>query len=109
MTDSSASHVPHKPGVYVKGSSVQVATTASRATALVFEGYTARVDDEPVPAAADLDYRDLQKQAMELDIPANQSADALRKQIDDALAKDPERSENPDAPETGGESSLLDD
>lgn len=66
-----------KPGTYVKGDRVKVANTASRAVALVFEGYTLQ---EAVPAE-DTSYRDLQAQAKELGIKANQPEADLRQQI----------------------------
>lgn len=109
MSDS-ASAAPYGPGVYVKGDNVQVATSASNAVALVFNGY-ARQDESP---AADADYRDLQAQAKELGIKANQSADALHEQIDAKLSEDPSLDleavsgpENPDAPVTGGDSPIT--
>lgn len=65
------------PGVYVKGDSVKTANTAAKAVALVFEGYQLQ---EQVPAE-DTSYRELQAEAKELGIPANQSDSALRKAI----------------------------
>lgn len=108
MSDT-ASKAPHQPGVYVKGDSERVANTVSRAAALVFEGYALK-DESPAP---DADYRDLQAQAKELGISANQKADALREQIDAKLSEpfvpegsEPVVDENPDAPDTG-EDSLV--
>lgn len=70
----------YKPGTYVKGDSVKVANTAARAVALRFDGYTLH---EATPAE-DTSYRDLQAQAKELGIPANQSEAALRAAIAEA-------------------------
>lgn len=84
MSDSAKGPVPHKPGVYVKGDDQRVANSASAAVALVFDGFV-RKDEGP---AEDATYRDLQEQAKELDIPANQSAEALREQIDATLSDD---------------------
>jgi hypothetical protein len=71
------SDAQYKPGVYVKGDSEKVANTPARAVALVFDGYTLK---ETVPAES-ASYRDLQAQAKELGIPANQSEGALREAI----------------------------
>lgn len=68
------------PGTYVKGDSVRTANRRSDAVALVFEGYRLK---EQVPAE-DTSYRDLQAQAKELGIPANQSEAALREAIAEA-------------------------
>jgi len=95
-------------GTYVKGDSAKVATSRAQAVALVFDGYVFRGESP----SEDVDYRDLQAQAKELGIPANQSADALREQIDAELNKpgdvnvDPQSSENPLAPDLGGDSPL---
>lgn len=110
MTNS-ASAAPHQPGVYVKGDSVRMASSARSAAALVFDGFVLQ-DQSP---AADADYRDLQAQAKELDIKANQSADALRVAIDAKLAEDPvidgpdvgNLDDNPLAPETGADSPVT--
>lgn len=67
----------YQPGVYVKGNDERVANTSSRAVALVFEGYSLK---ETVPAES-ASYRDLQAQAKELGIAANQSEGALRDAI----------------------------
>lgn len=79
----STNGAPHQPGVYVKGEQERVATTTATAVALVFDGYVLK-DESPAP---DADYRDLQEQAKELGIKANQSADVLRAAIDEELAK----------------------
>lgn len=95
----------YEPGTYVKGDVVKVATSTKRAVALVFDGYRRKVDGP----SEDVDYRDLQAQAKELDIPANQSADALREQIDAKLNEPAEADvevHDPDAPELGGDSPL---
>lgn len=94
----------YEPGTYVKGDVTKVATSTKRAVALVFDGYRRKVDGPSESA----DYRDLQAQAKELDIPANQSAEALREQIDAKLnepASDGD-AHDPDAPELGGDSPL---
>lgn len=67
----------YKPGTYVKGDSVKVANTTKRAVALVFDGYKL----QKASPAEDTSYRDLQSQAKELGIPANQSEAALRSAI----------------------------
>lgn len=67
----------YKPGVYVKDGVEKHANTVARAVALAFEGYRLK---EEVPASG-ASYRDLQSQAKELGIPANQSEDALRAAI----------------------------
>lgn len=79
----STNGAPHKPGVYVKGDQERVATSTRSAVALVFDGFVL-VDESPAPDAS---YSDLQAQAKELGIPANQSADTLRTLIDEELAK----------------------
>lgn len=91
-------------GTYVKGDVARVATSRSQAVALVFDGYVRKVDGPAEDAA----YRDLQEQAKELGIPANQKADALREQIDAELNKPAGDTdgENPLAPELGGDSPL---
>lgn len=90
MSETSTS-APHQPGVYVKGDVVRTATTPAKAVALVFNGF---VRQAPVPPSEDADYRDLQAQAKELDIPANQSADVLREAIFDAKLADSLRDSN---------------
>lgn len=88
MTETSSA-APYQPGVYVKGDSVRIASTTSAAAALAFDGYA--LQGEPAPAeetegdSNGADYRDLQKQAKELDIPANQTAEELQRQIDAKL------------------------
>lgn len=67
----------YEPGVYVKGDDERVANTPARAVALVFEGFSLK---ETIPAEG-ATYRDLQAQAKELGIPANQSEGALRDAI----------------------------
>lgn len=84
MSDQT-SNAPHEPGVYVKGERTRVAASNAEAVALTFDGYV-RKGDEPEAEAPKVDYHDLQKQAKELDIPANQTADELQKQIDAALS-----------------------
>jgi hypothetical protein len=86
MTETSPA-APHQPGVYVKGDSVRIASSTSAAAALAFDGYALR-GDEPAPEGDSngVDYRDLQKQAKELDIPANQTSEELQRQIDAKLA-----------------------
>lgn len=73
MSDSGS----YATGVYVKGDDEKVANSTTRAVALVFEGYQLKTE---VPAD-DTSYRDLQAQAKELGIKANQPEDVLRKQI----------------------------
>lgn len=108
MSDSDTA-APHQPGVYVKGDSTQVATSASKAAALVFDGYVLQ-DESPAP---DADYRDLQAQAKELGIAANQKADVLREEIDAKLGDSQldfdaySDGDNPDAPETGHDSLVT--
>lgn len=77
------SDAQHKPGVYVKGDVEKVANTPTRAVELIFEGYRLK---ESVPAES-ATYRDLQAQAKEFGIPANQSEPVLREAI--AAAKLP--------------------
>ena len=78
-------------GVYEKDGRTVVAQSPATAVALTFDGYrlVKEVDDvnahDGEEVKLEADYRDLQKQAKELGINANQSADELRKQIDDAL------------------------
>lgn len=79
------SDAQYQPGVYVKGDDEKVANTASRAVALIFEGYRLK---ETVPAE-DTSYRDLQAQAKEFGIPANQSEAALRAAIAHASLPSP--------------------
>lgn len=76
----------YAPGVYVKGDVERVANTPARAVALVFDGFRLK---EAVPAE-DTSYRDLQAQAKELGIPANQSADDLRAAIAQATLPGPD-------------------
>lgn len=94
----------YEPGTYVKGDVARVASSRSQAVAFVFDGYVRKVE----APAEDADYRDLQAQAKELGIAANQSADALREQIDAELNKPSGDSdgENPLAPDLGGDSPL---
>lgn len=58
---------------YAKGDSIKTATSPAEKVALEFEGY------KPVAetVAENVDYRDLQAQARQLGIPANQRKDAL--------------------------------
>jgi len=74
MSDSYA------PGVYVKGDRRRSATSRSDAVALVFEGYRL-VETVPAETAT---YRELQAQAKELGIAANQSEADLRTAIAEA-------------------------
>lgn len=67
----------YEPGIYVKGDREKVADTPARAVALAFEGYVLK-DTVPSETAS---YRDLQAQAKELGIPANQSEQHLREAI----------------------------
>jgi hypothetical protein len=64
-------------GVYTKNGVDRVADTPTRAVALSFDGFTLK---EQVPAES-ATYRDLQAQAKDLGIPANQSEAALRDAI----------------------------
>lgn len=82
----------YAPGTYVKGDSEKVANTAARAVALVFEGYRLK---ETVPAD-DTNYRDLQAQAKELGIKANQSEADLRAAIAEATLPGPDTIVEPD-------------
>lgn len=87
MTETSPA-APHQPGVYVKGDSVRIASTAGTAAQLAYDGYALQ-GESPAPEADDNDtpdYRELQAQAKELDIDARQSAAELQKQIDAKLA-----------------------
>lgn len=85
-------HRDHQPGVYAKGEKTRYAGSAAEAVAAVFDGYKLVEASSDVPAEGTVDnhdedstdYRDLQAQAKELGIPANQSAEALRAAIDDA-------------------------
>lgn len=71
----------YAPGTYVnKDGDQRVAKNARQAVALAFEGYALK---EAVPAE-DATYRDLQAQAKELGIPANQSETTLRAAIAEA-------------------------
>lgn len=71
------SDAQYPTGTYVKGDSVKVANTPARAVALVFDGYRLQ---EQAPAE-DTSYRDLQAQAKELGIKANQPEASLREAI----------------------------
>jgi hypothetical protein len=82
----------YSTGVYVKGDSEKVANTTARAVALVFEGYRLK---ETVPAD-DTSYRDLQAQAKELGIKANQPEAALREAIAAASLPGPDTIVEPD-------------
>lgn len=80
------SEAQYSPGVYEKDGIERVANTASRAVDLVFNGFRLK---EAVPAE-DASYRDLQAQAKDLEIPANQSADNLRVSIAQATLPGPD-------------------
>lgn len=74
------SEAQYPTGIYAKGDTERVANTTARAVELVFEGFRLK---EQVPAE-DASYRDLQSQAKDLGIPANQSAEDLRSAIAEA-------------------------
>lgn len=48
MSESTSNQAPHQPGVYVKGDVARVANSASKATALAFDGYVRVADDVTV-------------------------------------------------------------
>lgn len=80
-------------GVYVKGDQTRVANTKADAVQAVFDGFApvkSNSEDSSASKGGSEDssasYRDLQAQAKELDIPANQSAEALEQAISDALS-----------------------
>lgn len=77
MSDSNSNGAPYGSGVYVKGNVERVATSASSAVALVFDGYALK---DTVPSV-EASYADLQAQAKALNIPANQSTGVLREAI----------------------------
>lgn len=52
MTDQSSA-APHQPGVYVKGETERIATTAGQATAFAFDGYVLRDESQPEPEVSD--------------------------------------------------------
>lgn len=102
----------HPVGLYVKDSRVRRAYSASDAVALVFEGYV-HVEPDKVESD-DLTYRDLQRAAMAVGIPANQSTEELL----DALAAHenatigsglPDPTDRPTPDEAGGDSPLSSD
>lgn len=68
----------YEPGVYRKGDTARIARTAADAVDLKFRGFS-RVGDEPTEDG--LDYRELQRQAKEAGIPANQSKEALAEEL----------------------------
>lgn len=67
------------PADYAKGDVTRTAHTPADAAKLEFNGFKRVVDAENV------DYRDLQKQAKELGIPANGSAEELAERINAEL------------------------
>ena len=93
--------------VYEKGDRRVVAKSPTHAVSLEFDGYSLAADNttgsEPAPDNS-VDYRDLQEQAKELGIKANQSADELQSQIDAMLAE----GGHVDAPETDSDDTGTD-
>lgn len=77
------SDAQYQPGIYVKGDQKRAAHTARDAVALVFDGF--KLEESTAPGE-DVSYRDLQAQAREHGIPANQTADVLRAAIAEAEA-----------------------
>src|SRR5690349_144228 len=91
-------------GTYRKGDDVRVASTPSEAVALSFEGYKRETAESVADGA---DYRELQAQAKELGIAANQSKGALAEAIANHVPEDAPTGSvgGPDFPEP---QSLLD-
>lgn len=87
----------YQPGTYVKGDSVRAVDSPAGAVNAVWDGYVLQS-----VSAEDVAYRDLQQQAKELGIPANQSAKALEASINAELSKvAPTPSDDDDEPDEG--------
>jgi hypothetical protein len=82
------------PGIYRKGLEVRTAETASEAVALKFAGFV----KQTAAALDDVDYRDLQQQAKDLGIPANQAKTALAQAIADHVPSSDEVPHASDVP-----------
>ena len=67
-----------QPGLFVKGDKVRNAVTPAQAVQAAWEGFVAAPDQAEQESAS---YADLQAQAKELGIPANQSAVKLAEAI----------------------------
>jgi hypothetical protein len=96
----------YSPGTYRKGDDVRYADSAATAVNLAFTGY---VRDSAESLAEGTDYRDLQAQAKELGIPANQSKEALAEAIAAHVPADVPAESNLEAPDLDEESLLSND